>query len=99
MGGIVGRLFSEFAVTLSIAVLISLVVSLTTTPMMCALILPREHVGAARAPLSGDASMSSTRCWLSIAGRLAWRSPPGAVALTLLATIGLNYYMFRYEIT
>jgi multidrug efflux pump len=39
MGGIVGRLFREFAVTLSVAVLISLVVSLTTTPMMCARIL------------------------------------------------------------
>src|SRR5262249_59231517 len=36
MGGIVGRLFREFAVTLSIAILISMVVSLTTTPMMCA---------------------------------------------------------------
>ncbi|WP_163602598.1 efflux RND transporter permease subunit, partial [Klebsiella pneumoniae] len=36
MGGLVGRLFREFAVTLSAAVLISLVISLTTTPMMCA---------------------------------------------------------------
>ena len=36
MGGIVGRLFREFAVTLSVAILVSLVVSLTTTPMMCA---------------------------------------------------------------
>ena len=36
MGGIVGRLFREFAVTLSVAIVISLVVSLTTTPMMCA---------------------------------------------------------------
>ena len=43
-GGIVGRLFNEFALTLSVAVMISLVVSLTTTPMMCALILPREKV-------------------------------------------------------
>ena len=42
MGGIVGRLFREFALTLSVAVMISLVVSLTTTPMMCALILPRD---------------------------------------------------------
>ena len=41
MGGIVGRLFREFAVTLSVAVLISLVISLTTTPMMCALLLRR----------------------------------------------------------
>ena len=36
MGGIVGRLFREFAVTLSVAIAVSLVVSLTTTPMMCA---------------------------------------------------------------
>ena len=39
MGGIDGRLFREFAVTLSVAITISLVVSLTTTPMMCALLL------------------------------------------------------------
>ncbi len=42
MGGIVGRIFREFAVTLSVAVAISLVVSLTTTPMMCAKLL-RHH--------------------------------------------------------
>jgi multidrug efflux pump len=48
MSGIVGRLFREFAVTLSIAILISMVVSLTTTPMMCAYILkpPRRRDGA-----------------------------------------------------
>jgi multidrug efflux pump len=39
MGGIVGRLFREFAVTLSVAILVSLLVSLTTTPMMCARLL------------------------------------------------------------
>jgi multidrug efflux pump len=39
MGGIVGRLFREFAVTLSVAIIISMVVSLTTTPMMCAYVL------------------------------------------------------------
>jgi multidrug efflux pump len=43
MGGIVGRLFREFAVTLAIAIAVSLVVSLTTTPMMCALMLKGEH--------------------------------------------------------
>ncbi|HEY7163355.1 MAG TPA: multidrug efflux RND transporter permease subunit [Candidatus Binatia bacterium] len=42
MGGIVGRLFREFAVTLSLAIAVSLVVSLTTTPMMCAKLL-RSH--------------------------------------------------------
>src|SRR6266513_219662 len=42
MGGIVGRLFREFAVTLSVAIAISMVISLTTTPMMCAHLLG-EH--------------------------------------------------------
>ena len=39
MGGVLGRLFREFALTLSVAILISMVVSLSTTPMMCALLL------------------------------------------------------------
>ena len=42
MGGIVGRIFREFAITLSVAVLISMVVSLTTTPAMCAKLLKAE---------------------------------------------------------
>jgi len=44
MGGIVGRLFHEFAVTLSAAILVSLVVSLTTTPMMCAFLLRHQSL-------------------------------------------------------
>ena len=43
MGGIIGRLFREFAVTLSIAILISMVLSLTTTPMLCSLLLKRRE--------------------------------------------------------
>jgi multidrug efflux pump len=43
MGGIVGRLFREFAVTLSTAIIVSMVISLTTTPMMCAHLLKSEH--------------------------------------------------------
>ncbi len=43
MGGIVGRLFREFAITLSTAILVSMVISLTTTPMMCAYLLKNEH--------------------------------------------------------
>jgi multidrug efflux pump len=45
MGGQPGRLFREFAITLSASVLISLVVSLTTTPMMCAWLLDRNEAG------------------------------------------------------
>jgi multidrug efflux pump len=44
MGGIVGRLFREFAVTLSTAILVSMVISLTTTPMMCAHLLKEQAV-------------------------------------------------------
>jgi len=43
MGGIVGRLFREFAVTLSVAIAVSMVVSLTTTPMMCAHLLRQQR--------------------------------------------------------
>jgi multidrug efflux pump len=43
MGGIVGRLFREFAITLSTAILVSMVISLTTTPTMCAYLLKNEH--------------------------------------------------------
>ena len=43
MGGIVGRYFREFAVTLSVAILVSLVLSLTTTPMMCSRLLRRRR--------------------------------------------------------
>ena len=46
MGGMVGRLFREFAVTLSAAIMVSLLVSLTTTPMMCATILRPEKQGS-----------------------------------------------------
>src|ERR1700720_1137291 len=43
MGGIVGRLFREFAMTLTVAIMVSLAVSLATTPMMCALLLKRTQ--------------------------------------------------------
>ena len=52
MGGILGRIFREFAITLSVAVAISLVVSLTATPMMCAYLLKRHQQNRRRNPLS-----------------------------------------------
>ena len=51
MGGIIGRLFREFAVTLSVAIMVSLAVSLATTPMMCALLLKRPRQEAQRSRL------------------------------------------------
>ena len=98
-GGIVGRLFSEFALTLSIAVVISLVVSLTMTPMMCALVLPRETAISHGRLYNAvervfDGMLAFYRRTLLVA-----LDHPGATAMTLLATIGLNYYLFRYQVT
>ena len=66
MGGIVGRLFREFAVTLTIAILISMVISLTTTPMMCAYVLkpPRREGEQEKSP--GRLSRASERVFGAI---------------------------------
>jgi multidrug efflux pump len=98
-GGIIGRLFNEFALTLSAAVMISLAVSLTTTPMMCALILPRER--GARDGWLSRATENAFHAMLRFYQRtlrVALRHS-GVVMLTLVATIGFNYYMFRYQMT
>ena len=62
MGGIVGRLFEEFAVVLTTAVLVSMVVSLTTTPMMCAQLLRPLDVR----PTSPSAEASASGLWASL---------------------------------
>ena len=71
MGGIVGRLFREFAVTLSVAILVSLVISLTATPMMCATLL-RAHDQEKRGRLYRASERVFTRI-LDVYGRaLGW---------------------------
>ena len=98
-GGIVGRLFTEFALTLSVAVMISLAVSLTTTPMMCALILPRDpQVEHGRLYQASEQVFDAMLAFYRSTLRVALRHP-GIVAMSLLATVGLNYYMFRYHMT
>jgi multidrug efflux pump len=84
MGGIVGRLFREFAVTLSVAIAVSLVISLTATPMMCATLLrPRGE------EKHGRMYLASERGFAWIMGRyeraLAWvlRHQPLTLAVTL----------------
>src|SRR6202007_477530 len=86
MGGIVGRLFREFANTLSLAILVSLAISLTTTPMMCALFLRMpQHPKGPRKPTLFDRATA-------LYGRsLSWTlRHPFLVILVLFATIGLN---------
>lgn len=64
MADVVGRLFREFAITLAVAILISLVVSLTLTPMMCARLLKREPKEEEQAVSTRPAAPGSTGWWL-----------------------------------
>ena len=94
MGGIDGRLFREFAVTLSVAVMISLVVSLTTTPMMCAYLLaqPRED-GRATLCRAGERAFAAILGLYdrSLRRALQW---PAFVMVSLLATLCCAVYLF-----
>ncbi|MDY7575332.1 efflux RND transporter permease subunit [Actimicrobium sp. CCI2.3] len=95
MGGQVGRLFREFAVTLSAAVMISLVISLTTTPMMCAWLL-RPH-DPARKPgrLARGFESGFNRIHKMYEHSLDWAlHAPALVMLILVGAIGLNVYLF-----
>ena len=94
MGGIVGRLFHEFAVTLSVAIGVSLVVSLTITPVMCSRLLRHRPAGQRsrlyRASEHGFAALLSLyQSSLGVALR-----HPGVTMLVLLATICLNVHLF-----
>ncbi|WP_326544127.1 efflux RND transporter permease subunit [Pseudorhodoferax sp.] len=103
MGGQVGRLFQEFAITLSSAVLISLVISLTTTPMLCAMLLRAESHYAARKPgrISGPFVRGTewlwTRCLHLYAHSLDWALASKAlVMLSLAVVVGLNIWLFMH---
>ncbi|WP_297696347.1 efflux RND transporter permease subunit [Phenylobacterium sp.] len=95
MGGQVGRLFREFAVTLSAAVLISLVISLTTTPMMCAWLLRREAHDRPRNPVARWAESAWSRVLITYEGSLDWALSNKVLILVILAAvIGLNVYLY-----
>jgi len=94
MGGMIGRLFREFAVTLSVAIAISLVVSLTTTPMMCAALL-RPHDLAREGRLSHLLGRGLDWMVRTYEVSLGWalRHPRKMLALTLL-TVVVNVFLF-----
>jgi multidrug efflux pump len=73
MGGILGRYFREFAATLSVAIAISLVVSLTTTPMMASLLLRRRTATIDSADVSAEAQSAKAEARSAKAGRLIGR--------------------------
>jgi multidrug efflux pump len=95
MGGIVGRLLREFAVTLSVAVAVSLVVSLTATPMMCAHLLKNKHLDdkpgriAAWGERAFNALLRGYKNTLDVVLRHT-----RLTMLVLLATVVLNVYLY-----
>src|SRR6266576_1352851 len=95
MGGIVGRLFREFAVTLSTAILVSLVISLTTTPMMCARLLRQDRQAKAPGPISR--LTENVFAWISNRYRRSLQVVLQHPAITLgglIATIAATGYLF-----
>jgi len=95
MGGIVGRLFREFAVTLSAAILVSLVVSLATTPMLCSRLLrPAQTLREGR--LSRLIGRGVERLQAGYRRSLAWTLDHGRLTLAVLAgAIACNVYLYN----
>jgi multidrug efflux pump len=95
MGGLVGRLFREFALTLSLAIVVSMVISLTTTPMLCALFL---NVGTRKAKPNRFFRWSEAGLgWMLrfYERTLGWSLDHSLLVVTVLvATIGLNVYLY-----
>jgi multidrug efflux pump len=94
MGGIIGRLFREFAVVISISILISLAVSLSTTPMMCSVLLkPVAGERHGRLYLAServfDAMLNAYRRSLTVA-----LDHPRSIVALLVLVIGLNVYLY-----
>jgi multidrug efflux pump len=95
MAGIVGRLFREFAITLSVAVLVSLLVSLTMTPMMCARLLKHDSGSESHGKLY-RANEKAFAFLVRLYDRgLIWVFGHEALTLAILmVTIAVNVYLF-----
>ncbi len=111
MGGIVGRVFREFAVTIAIAIILSGFVSLTLTPMLCARVLRGHHEGEERRSRCGSCASSSapsisgsratngrlTGCWPT--SRSCWWSTFATIAGTVWLYIAIPKGFFPQEDT
>jgi multidrug efflux pump len=94
MGGIVGRLFREFAVTLSVAIGVSMVVSLTLTPMMCAWLLrPASAQARGWADRWTERVLTTITDWYARALAVVMRHPRLTMAVNL-ATMALTVYLY-----
>ena len=93
MGGVVGRLFREFAVTLSAAVVVSLVISLSVTPMLCARWLGKEKKQQGRIYQFIGHAFDLLQNYYQHSLRWALKHSR-IMMLILIATIGLNFYLY-----
>jgi multidrug efflux pump len=93
MGGIVGRTFREFALTLAVAILISLVVSLTTTPMMCARVLRPETGSQNRFMRALERGFDAMRDFYGRTLHVVL-DYPRTVMIVLAITVALNVYLY-----
>ncbi len=98
MGGIIGRLFREFAVTLSVTILVSLFISLTTTPMLCALWIKRRETVPKSGRLNRLFNASEhffTSMQLGYAKTLKWAIDHRRITLLILiATVCFNIFLY-----
>jgi multidrug efflux pump len=93
MGGIIGRLFREFAITLSTAILMSMVISLTTTPMMCSRVM-RSEEGVKHGRIYKWSEEGFNTLLRGYRKSLTWvLNHPALMLLVFLATLGLNVYL------
>jgi len=94
MGGIVGKLFREFAVTLSVAIAVSLLVSLTTTPMLCARFL-KAHDESRHGRIYRASEQAFNWLHNEYAGGLRWVLRHQILILCVVfGTVALNVYLF-----
>ena len=95
MGGVVGRLFREFAITLSAAILVSLLVSLTTTPMMCARVTEEHDAARKRGRLYQFSERAFNALQDGYRRSLDWALANGPTVMLILAmTVALNIYLY-----
>jgi multidrug efflux pump len=95
MGGIVGRLFREFALTLSLAIAVSLLVSLTLTPMMCSRLLNEPHERKEEGRVARWLERGFQSMQRGYEHTLGWSlRHPRLILLVLIATIGLNVWLY-----
>jgi multidrug efflux pump len=95
MGGIIGRMFREFAVTLSAAVMVSLLVSLTSTPMLCARWMGHDRKETSHGRIFYAIGNAFDKVQRGYEHSLTWALRHSRIMmLLLLATIGLNFYLY-----